>query len=269
VDPCSIVDPAALNRFGHTQLSEDQGNFDRCDVIVSPPGGDNIDVELQFLTGAEVPDPPPRATTTAAGHIRIVRMPEDDGRCMRYLLLPDGYAVVVDPKTNGNLNLCPMANAAVPPAVAELRKGTLPRRSLPASSLARRDTCALLDSAALTRAVNAVGDRHQAGFGNWTCRWSSLTSDLSVMLRYDQGDPGSENDGQPEKLSGRDAYVSPGGDGNDGCLVRIVNRTFTDSGGSPAEEVVYLVVNGNRPPTELCAPANTLAANAAANLQRR
>lgn len=267
-DPCALADPSALTRFGQTQLSGDQGNFDRCDVIVSPSNAAGIDVELQFLAPGQAPNAQPQDTATA-GSVKIVRVPPQDGECDRYLLLPGGYSVDVSARPGSSpASLCAMADAATKPAVAELRKGTLPRRSEPVSSLARLDACAGLDARTLSRVVDAVASDHQAGFGNWTCRWSSGDSGLSVMLRYDQGDPQSENDGRHEKLSGRDAYVKPGGDGGDDCLVRVVNRHFVDDSGNAAEEVLYLVVDGHQPPPALCAPATALAADAAARLPR-
>jgi hypothetical protein len=108
----------------------------------------------------------------------------------------------------------------------------------------------------------------QAGFGDWSCRWSSATSDLSVHLRYDQNEPLSASDGRPEHLGGRQAYVTPGGDGGDDCLVRVVNRRFVDGNGDPTEEMIYLVVEGSRPPAHLCAPATALAADAASRMPR-
>lgn len=260
VDPCAMADPAALNGFGRTQLSNDYGNFDRCDILIPSA---NIDVELQFLMPGMAPSAAPNDIATD-GNIRVVRTPEADGECDRYLLLPDRYVVDVSANFqgdgNGPANLCSMADAAVTPAVAELRKGTLPRRSLPASSLARLNTCDLLDTRALSRALGGTVGGHQEGFGGWTCRWSS-SGDLSVMLRYDQTDPLSSQDGTPVRLDGREAYVTPGGDGGNDCLVRVINRSFTDNNGQPTEEVVYLVVDGHEPQATLCSPAKALAAD--------
>ncbi|MFC7583835.1 hypothetical protein ACFQYP_08765 [Nonomuraea antimicrobica] len=36
VDPCALLRPAALVRFGRTELDPDYGNFDRCDVLIHP-----------------------------------------------------------------------------------------------------------------------------------------------------------------------------------------------------------------------------------------
>ena len=271
VDPCALAKPAALQRFGQTKLSNDYGNFDRCDVIVSPPGSDDIDVELQFQTPDEKPGRPSQIVP-AAGNMRIMRMPQQGGECHRTVILPNTYLVDVGAKFQGNgdgpANLCPMADAATAPAVAELRKGILPRRNLPASSLAWFNTCSLLDTRALSSAIGGVAAGDRPGFGDWTCRWSSVNTDLSVNLRYDQGDPPSENKGRHERLSGRDVYVLPGGDGGDSCLASVVNRSFTDINADPAEEVIHLVVNGHRPPAALCSPATALAAEAISNLPR-
>lgn len=271
VDPCALAQPAALKRYGRTTLSNDYGNFDRCDVLISRPGAADIDVELQFLTPDGKPGRPSQIVP-APGNMKLMRMPQQGGQCHRTVILPDTYLVDVGAKLEGNgdgpANLCPMADAATAPAMAELRKGALPRRNLPASSLGRFNACSLLDTRTLSSAIGEVAPGDQPGFGDWTCQWTSVSSDLSVKLLYDQGDTSSVNQGRHERLNGRDVYVQPGGNGGNDCLAEIVNRSFTDRNGQATEEAIHLVVNGHRPPAQLCSPATALAADAISNLPR-
>ncbi|MGW7350724.1 serine/threonine-protein kinase [Streptomyces sp. NPDC054784] len=59
-DPCALVDPAALGRFGAAERAPEQGHFDRCALRVHTGGGSRGDVAVRLRAGTP---------------------PEDDGTC--------------------------------------------------------------------------------------------------------------------------------------------------------------------------------------------
>lgn len=275
VDPCALTDAKALGRYGQAQTDPNYGNFDRCDVLVNAAGGAQVDVEAQFqapgaLAGAPSPSP------GTAGSVKVARPAAQSGECDRFLYLSGGYGVIVsastDPSQSG-VNLCAMADTATGSALAALGRGQLPRRAAAASSLVHADACKLLDASALAAVPGVKASEYQAGFGDFSCRWAS--NGTSVSLRFDENDPLDGTDGTLKQLAGRSAYVQPGGDGNDSsnCLVRVVFRDFSGAQG-PTEELLYLVVDGSQAYNDqansaLCEPATSLAAAASTALNRR
>jgi hypothetical protein len=75
-------------------------------------------------------------------------------------------------------------------------------------------------------------------------------------------------DGQPVKLHGVRGFISPENDGPDTCVAQLVHRTYTDSNGDAAEELVQIVVSGTRPMRTLCADAKSLGSTAAERLPK-
>jgi hypothetical protein len=268
-DPCALADPVALAPFGQVQRDGHYGNFDRCDEIVQASNGAQVDVEIQL----QITDPSqgtPAGSAHRFGAVIVVRQTAESGECDRTLLLPDDYQVVVMAKLSDGVgqDLCGMADAATTTAVGVLNRGVLPRRTLPTSSLAWADACGLLDAQALARIPGVRAANHDAGFADWECHWSG--TDSSVMLRFDQNPSlAAPGDGTRMTLGGYTAYVQPGGDGGNDCVVQVPYRSFTDEDtGQPAVEVAKLVVAGSQPSADLCKPAEYLAAAAMSKLPR-
>jgi tRNA A-37 threonylcarbamoyl transferase component Bud32 len=269
VDPCALADQAALARFGAAELTADYGAFDRCDVLVQGKDGSTTDVEDEFQNASSPPPPRSSSDTVTMGGFGVERPAGQPDECDRFILLSGGYSVAISASQDGSnsTELCAMADSATQVAVSALGRGTLPRRHAPAASLVRVNACDLLDDAALAKVPGVNGANPEAGFGDWDCYWENDGDGPSVELRFDQNDPlAAPSDGTQETLGGRQAFVQPGGDGGDDCLVRVVTRRFTDASGQPTEELLYLVVAGDQPPARLCQPATSLAAVASITL---
>ncbi|WP_158883191.1 protein kinase domain-containing protein [Amycolatopsis anabasis] len=261
-DPCALLDPAALGRFGETELDIDYGNFTRCDVLVNPDTDREVDVEVEFeAAGAPAPG-------ETAGTLNVAREPEHDGECERTVLPTEQTRVVVTAKLteNGPADLCAMADVATGTVVSVLGRGPIPRRLAPfdAKSLALVDACSLLNPPALEHIPGVDATHPEAGFAGWRCRWHSTTSDLAVILRYDRHQPLTAASGRPTRLGGREAFVQPGDD--DSCEVQVVHRPYTDDDGKRAVELVLLTVSGKQPSDRLCGLATELATAAATAL---
>lgn len=126
----------------------------------------------------------------------------------------------------------------------------------------------LLDGKAL-RLVPGVDATHpDTSFGNWSCGWESTTSDLSVDLYFDRNQPLDASDRQPMTVSGRSAFLSNENDGPKTCAMVIVYRTYVDSNGQDAVELVTMSVGGSAKPASLCGLATKLAQAAVPKLPK-
>ncbi|HET9254134.1 MAG TPA: serine/threonine-protein kinase [Pseudonocardiaceae bacterium] len=270
-DPCSLIDPAALARFGPAIRTPAYGNFNRCDVLVISSGGNpQHDVALELEKPAS-----PKGKLERRGEIQIDRVPEKNGQCQRIVLLADHNRIVITakplppnstkplPPTSPG-NPCAMADAAADHVIAALGGGVIPRRNPPAdaASLAGMDACTMLDSPSLIHVLGSGVRAPEAGFGNWVCRWGASTSDLSVDLRFDRNEPRVPN----AKLAGRDAFITPE-PGDSDCVTEVLNRKSLDANSAAIDEVVMVTISGPRPMDQLCEPGRELAQAAAAKLR--
>ncbi|MEV5888983.1 serine/threonine-protein kinase [Nonomuraea fuscirosea] len=270
-DPCTLLDPASLGRFGETELDSDYGNFDRCDVLIEPGGDSVVDVRVDFNL-----DPPPEraAAVRKTGIVAVVTEPGGSDSCTRSLALSGvtdtSITVTAKRDEKGKVPLCPIADVATADAVEALNRGPMPRRSpaLPPESLAGLDACTLLPARDLEiiPGVDAADPDH--GFGGWDCDWASTTSDLGLDLRFDRGPEPDASGGTATLLNGLPAFVKPEDEGDETCLVLIVHRTYADPHGRTAAETVRLLVHGSRPMPRLCAMATDLARAVATRLPR-
>ncbi|MFI9560028.1 serine/threonine-protein kinase [Nonomuraea endophytica] len=267
VDPCALTEPVALGRFGATELDRNYGNFDRCDVLVHPDDDSVVDVRVDFNhdPGAEQP-----GQARTVGRIGIVEQPAERDSCLR-TLLPAGESdtnITITAKRDdpGKAPLCAIADVATGSAVTALNNGPLPRRTLPARSLAHRDACALLPAGALEVIPGIDANEPDVGFGSWQCGWASTTSKLWLDVRFDQGPPPNPANGSATVVNGYRTILRPETDGDDrSCLAQLVYRTYHDEDGRAAE-TVNLLVSGSRSADQLCQLARRLTASAAARL---
>ncbi|WP_329005604.1 protein kinase [Kribbella sp. NBC_00709] len=270
VDPCALIDEKSLSRFGQTTLEPAYGNFDRCDVVVTGTGDQEVDVRAEL--NLPYTDSPRGAVQKFTGNLRTVTRETSGGDdCERVLVLSDRTQIQVEAKhTDGSgMDVCAMAEAVTQKAIGVLQAGPIPRRTepLPAASLAHVNACTLLDKKAL-ELIPGVGPRPDTSFGNWSCGWESTTSDLSVDLYFDRNQPLDASDGQPITVGGRSAFLSNENDGPKTCAVVIVYRTYVESNGQDAVELVTMSVAGSAKPASLCGLATKLAQAAVPKLPK-
>ncbi|HET6740583.1 MAG TPA: protein kinase [Kribbella sp.] len=271
VDPCALIDEASLSKFGETTLEPAYGNFDRCDVVVTGKGGQEVDVraELNLPDTAE----PKGDVQKLSGNLRTVSREKSGGDdCARVLVLSDSTQIeVVAKHTEGSgMDVCAMAEAVTQKAIGVLQAGPIPRRTepLPANSLAQVNACTLLDNKALELIPGVDASHPDMSFGNWSCGWESTTSDLSVDLYFDRDQPLDASDGQPITVGGRSAFLSNENDGPHTCAVVIVYRKYVESNGLDQEELVAMSVAGSAKPATLCGLATKLAQAAVPKLPK-
>jgi len=260
-DPCALVDPGALGRFGRSEVDTDYGGFNRCDVLVAVSKDVKVDVDLHL-------DKDDLRSADGGGVLGVERPPGDAEECDRVIRLAEPYRIVVAAKLHdrATADLCTIADTATDSALAVLRRGTIPRRATPApdGSLFTVDSCGLLGGSALDRLPGVDAVHPEAALGNWACRWHSTTGPTTLRLVFDRNEPLTAEDGRPIRLGGHDAFVAPDGDRT--CMVQVVYRLYRDELAHDAEELLLVEVAGDQPMDELCAMATDLAGSAASRL---
>ncbi|MQY17072.1 serine/threonine-protein kinase [Nocardia macrotermitis] len=264
-DPCGLEDAANLSRFGSARIDPDQGNFDRCDIMIGPED-DPTDVKLVF--GDPTADDP-TGPIERHGELRIMGPPGNSDDCDRTILLPDRYQISIDTvHTGGGAQLCEISQAAATDVVNRLSHSGIPRRKAPIAedSLINQDTCGLPDAEALARFPGIDANRPIPGFGNWQCRWLSTTGSGTLLVIFDRNTPLTAADGTPTRESGHTVYTESDGFGAGTCAAKIVHRDYTTQFSTTAEELALVVILGPLPPDLRCRKATEIAGSVAQHL---
>ncbi|HWD03007.1 MAG TPA: protein kinase [Amycolatopsis sp.] len=272
-DPCRLVDPAPLRPFGDPEVATAYGNFDRCDVIIHRGGGD-----LQADVKVELENPPadnaaPEGQRSTVGPFAVYGDPAQDGDCVRLIQLQDHYLVrvTVSDDQGDHLDVCRAADVAVGSATKVLAVAGVPARSTPwpIGSLARVNACTLLDQATLASAAGVAAPvQVDPGFGDWACDWDSSASSRAVTVIFDRDQPPDGDSGRLVQVAGHDAYLKTDDFADNTCQALLVYREYTDAQGEAAVEQIKVVVHGDPPSDQLCAPATALAGAVVSKLPR-
>jgi hypothetical protein len=252
-DPCSLIRPEPLDRFGQTLLEADAGNFDRCDVTIDS-AQDRFTVQVQFAqSGTALPEGLPEERDGLV----VVRGTPAGGECVRTLRLPDGYdvRVVARPVRGALPDPCAVADVATDTALGVLAAGPVPRRSAPfdPASLAMVDACGLLDPATVATVPGLETVDPDPGVAGWDCDWENLTTGAAIEVSYDRNRGGIGRDaGNQVRIAGREGAARP--DAADaGCDVRVMHRPYTDRRGYPSGELLIVKVDQAAPVPDPCA----------------
>ncbi|WSQ10299.1 protein kinase [Streptomyces sp. NBC_01231] len=271
-DPCGLLDVASLSRFGATVLAPDYGEFDRCDVLVRNNSGDDI-ADVQVNLDSDRDDFDGILSTHLTNGLTVVTLKRDGRACERAVLTADGKQIRVIGKQFDEAapDPCQMADAATDHVVGVLADGPVPRRSSrpAANSLARLDTCALLDATELKRLPGVEADNRDRGFGSWACDWSSDDGTREVEIQFSRDNSLDSDDGTPVNVAGTKSYSIADEAEDDSCTVRTPHRTYTDSVGDRTTELFQLTVYAPQPTEQLCDSAREFAAVVVQNIAKR
>lgn len=272
-DPCALLDPAVLARFGRIDLDTDGGSFETCDLRVRLWGGDeHPDIgRVRLRLSVAAPEPTSQVAVARIGNISVVSEPAGSARCVRSLALAGGGTVEIVGERKAALgpDPCTLADTIATRVLELLRQGPITRRPgpFPADSLAHHDACAQLDPVTLGRVAGIDALHPVAGWAGWSCRWNS-TIDGHVTVRYDRDAPKTAASGRPLTLAGLAAFRREGVKTRDDCTVQIEYRHFRGPSDIDRVEVVVVSFTSSQPPQQRCATATGLATVVAANLTR-
>ncbi|WP_276616842.1 serine/threonine-protein kinase [Streptomyces sp. DASNCL29] len=268
-DPCTLLNPASLSRFGETVLDPDYGEIDRCDVLLQGESGDDIaDVQLNF--SADPPEPGGDVPTRRVGNVTVGAYQRDGDECLRNIASADRKQIWIITERLGTPapDPCQLGDAATDYVVSVLDRGQVPRRSGQpvASSLLRGHACGRLDTDELKRVAGVrVADR-DPGFGDWQCEGTDGSGDAGVKVVFNRDNQFTTDDGQPAVIAGNRSSVSPNEWDDDSCLVRMLHRSYRNSLGDDTVEFMSLNVYGPKSTGKLCETAEALTATAAKKL---
>ncbi|QYN34721.1 serine/threonine protein kinase [Pseudonocardia sp. DSM 110487] len=262
-DPCSLLDPAVLNRFGKLSIEPHNGRFRECTANLDATGGGVLGVYAELFNGAETQRTTSGWSPPADGP-RVLESDVDEEYCEHRVLHPDGSSALLSisgPKPVSSL--CLIAAAVAEAGAARLVAPGIGQRAWPADSvLAARNACDLLTSEEAARATGTTA-RSWPGFGGFSCQWGLPESTTSnVTIAFARRLPFGAEDGEPADVGGKPGrmVIEPGG----WCSVVVQQREYMDDTGNPRIEVMNLYVY--RPEPASCTQASELATIASSRL---
>ncbi|WP_028926827.1 hypothetical protein [Pseudonocardia acaciae] len=276
VSPCSLVDSAAMQRFGATRLYPDISLPSSCSVLMRPDTTDSAMLTVTVDEPHADDHDLARRPRQRAGAMTVYHLGEPDpGFCARQVLLPNRSRVlaVTRADTPTKMDMCAITDAGVQVVIAALNKGSLPRRAVagPPNSVVWMDACGLLDDATLRRVVPGIDPtRRQRMDGGWMCKWGAdgaRADPATVSIILSSNVPTTE---PTTVIGGRTAAVGDLSWENDRamCAVKLLHRDYKGNFDERRVEQlwVYVHLTVATPDDAQCAIVNTLAQELAPKL---
>lgn len=270
-DPCSLLTAPAFARFGEAQLVRDYGNFDRCDVYLTPSRHQAVDIQVDLANDVLASDMA-GLRRRRIGQVQVAERPPSSDGCVRFLRrdgVKDTTIVVQAGTADGpDKPYCDIADAAVDVVADRVNQGPLAQRSpMPsADSLWHRDACAMLGNDALSIIPGVDAAHPSSSFGGWGCSWHSTTSGMQVKLRFNRPELDEDEQNKTTKLGGHAAVIAPELDGARTCGVDVAGPSYVDQDGERAIEALRISVQSAPSTDRACALATDLARSAANDL---
>lgn len=189
VDPCSLVDPAALSRFGQVEPAGTV-SLDYC--LLHARAG-QAQAQLAVGSLASGPGANPGDPVVRRGSWRIAQETPLPGHCSRRVLFDDGVFLRVDADLLGGgpaPQLCGMAQTAAEGVVDALDPHKITHRSVPPNSLAFVDPCAVLNTADVQQVPGLERASPQPTPAGHQCQWGRQEAGAPrVRMTNTAGDP--------------------------------------------------------------------------------
>ncbi|MFD8492726.1 serine/threonine-protein kinase [Amycolatopsis sp. NPDC059657] len=271
VDPCPMIDSEPIwdlltkagKRPGSINLVSDVDSFNQCDVITKWDGGDEVDVQVQFLYAEMSESVRPQAENH--GRYSVVRSKAGERTCVRSVLLPGGYEIRIHafPKAGTKFaDLCGMADAVTGSVTRTLDKGPVPVRGKADDplSLITTDACKLQNPSALTMPAGFDIARSTPGFAHWSCEWRSKVDSSLLRLVFLRRTAFKAGDATMKAVAGHATVQDTEDDDGKSCGVKVyMNFVYVREFGDGWNEVVYVHVTGTEPAERRCELAAQLA----------
>ncbi len=267
VDPCTLADPAALQRFGPTE-NAGTVSLDYCLLHVKQNNGSLVQLAIGELAAGDSDqqgDP-----VAQRGPLRVVQNAPLPGHCTRQIMFADNVAMQVsadllvgDPAAG----LCAIAQAGAEAAASALEQHRVGHRRYPANSLALVDPCTLLDSAAVRQIPGLEEAKPQSNPAGHRCMWGAQSADSPrVQFMHTAGEPPKVLHGAAveESIAGRRTVLSVvGGDPRVPlCSAETGHIPFGDPAAGQVEVAMLVVAVPGMTGTDACEFARGLAGQA-------
>jgi serine/threonine protein kinase len=256
VDPCSLVDPAAFEKYGTAQMPG-KPSLDDCTVYVPVEGDGYIDV----IVGAQISPDFPRADTrdiADLGRGATIVQAADRDSCDAFLVLTD-IAITVRTSTHDTISrdtTCGLTESAAREVFNVLDSGQVEHWTPKSNSLATVTACDLLPVVWANEQLLSTADPVPAMTGHG-CDWGERQAQLRYAVAASPGELGIDKATRAEVIAGRESWVSNiSGD----CLVATRHIEFALDGDT--FEFVMMRVSIPDDVVDPCALARTLVGRA-------
>jgi hypothetical protein len=213
IDPCTLVDPAALAGFGEVSPT-DTVSLDYCLLHLQMPRGALVQVAFGQLDRVDPNHPRPGQPVVRRSGLSIIQDAPLPDHCSREVVMADGLTLRVNADLlsgQSGPGLCGIAESAAQAVAGTVEQHRVGHRSFPPNSLAWADPCAALDPATVQSipgleeaGPNAEPARHQ-------CEWGVQEADSSrVRFVHTAGAPPAVQHGAAveEEIAGRRTVIS-------------------------------------------------------------
>ncbi|MEV4315774.1 DUF3558 family protein [Actinocrispum sp. NPDC049592] len=211
LDPCGLLDPAALAQFGTAQR-QDQESYDYC-VLRMPMSGANVAVRFGLLERINsVADLQARQNREVepVGSLRVFEETPVPDRCARYIVFSDNVTLAVSADTVDSPNktvseLCSVVEKSATVIAENVAAKKVTHRQYEPTSFGPLDACkaavvSLSQIPGLAVAdVNSYPAHHQ-------CRWGGPTVP-SLQVRYVLAEPSGASYVKHETIDGKQTGV--------------------------------------------------------------
>ncbi|SDQ80035.1 DUF3558 domain-containing protein [Actinopolyspora saharensis] len=217
VDPCGLVGPERLNRFGAVSRAGTV-SLDYCLLHVRPEPDQLVQLAVGRLRYVDPEQLTSGNPVRRSGGLRLVREAPVPEHCTWRILFSDGVALSVDADSlsgRSSVGLCSLAEAGVRAAAETIRQREVEHRSFPEGSLALTDPCELLSTETVRRVPGLERAEPRDTPSRHKCTWGGGSIRVpSVELTHTAGEPPRSRDATSvtERTAGRRTVTDIVGD---------------------------------------------------------
>jgi hypothetical protein len=270
-DPCGLLSPQALSRFGRVSI-EMGSQFTTCEGTISLTDGGTATVS----SGFEFKPPEGTSVTpTDRNGVTVYSAAGGSNGCSRYIVVSDHATITVTASLARRPDLlCAIADAAIDGMLSQLVRGELLPAELPPNSLGKQDACRLLDHTEIRRIASIDPRQVHPSYNGQGCEWNTGTErSPSVYVSFWRTfrPEVDESTDREITIDGRTAIVDTWVGGTlklPSCEVQIVHRPLDRPILAREVEKLSVSVYTDAPEESNCAPAIELATAALGRLPR-
>ncbi|RSM82809.1 DUF3558 domain-containing protein [Kibdelosporangium aridum] len=255
LDPCSLLDPAALAQFGAAEKPAQEA-YDYC-WLKLPVGSATVAVRFGLLE--RIRGELQAKEIEPVGTLRVFEENPVKDRCARYIMFSDNVTMAVSADTydtpGANVpQLCSIAEKATTTVAENVAARRMKHVDYPPASLARMDACKAV-TVSLPQVPGLPAGEVISYPGGHQCRWGQAMVP-SLTLRFVLDEPSTAPEVKVESIAGLQTSVySAEINGRTLCVAEAKHGT----GRELAQVIVRLPPNNAEP---ACAAARSVAAEA-------